>query len=942
VGYPRELKHRGGEVLHHVWDGAVKSAGERIHSKYLLGLEDAAALEDDEETTDRLFYTTLRTFITCIMHHAHNSFSRGVSSWLKNPVTMRSMWICQESLRGSFGLFATTIGPWLTQVVEFEEWSFAAAGELWTLAGFTGEWLLLVVNLQIRFVNGKLLISPAYRDNPRLIEWVTTVLFKAWKIKRWANSRWLTIGFSCRSTLRSVLLGTRSLAKFIFDSGKQFHVRGFVEHCSKEVLEMCVVVSLGSFALDNFLLTIMKDDRVPAQLDAMMAQLRRDISYTENISPAVWKHICDSVGCTVRRTRSLTISCAITGVVNLQVRLREADRHPWSLVRGDWRANLDALKVGPRPVEDNAIRIWEGLNNGVEMDQYMPLLGFLYRAGWAANGTEQAHMAAKGSLRLHKEQGLETTQARACIGATRPLVTQLPDKKALDRARRHLAVLDGKQPQKFGGRQEYLRELNAQAEAWRAEGRDVDPNVHDALMLKHGAMWQAMGQQRRDEYEARAVPARQLKAEGLLGEKEETVNKIETLKAKLAEQHSTDNPVLLSQCKLGPQDLAEMEAEFSNKRWTVSAVQSRLDKAGEAVVQPSPDVQRLIESVQLPPKPARPARPEWLPLLAKFGEFFQDCVFRLPTPDGPTILKYSLGLQKPYLVGFIECSEEGDLLPEPGQEDPFQGLLDGWPHVFVYNMDLVYFTDEWPFDLTYPLEVLQGVTFLGYGLLASATDTWQPLHSLAELLPEATWAEEETTGGPEPGPWHKDEWLECPWLLDFLATGEQKPQRKNKPSNTTRKHDVDALMVMEALNAARAHWEALDPHYGEQFKWQLLGGEWLAEERGITYDNFEGSARGKDTIAWCVQYTLPRETKFSIAWYTMQGAFVLVNEWIHKMQWLYDGYNDTCADVDWDIAGTLADFRHTDEFLELEAAKDKRTLVRCRQIRQILPRKRGG
>ena len=116
----------------------------------------------------------------------------------------------------------------------------------------------------------------SYRHNPRLIEWVTAILFKAWKFKRWTDSRWVTMSLCCRTTLRSVLLGMRSLTKYLFDSGKQWHVRGFHEHCSSDVLEMCAVVSLSSFALDSFLITIMKDDRLPAQLRSIHAKLKQD------------------------------------------------------------------------------------------------------------------------------------------------------------------------------------------------------------------------------------------------------------------------------------------------------------------------------------------------------------------------------------------------------------------------------------------------------------------------------------------------------------------------------------------------------------------------------------------------------------------------------------------------------------------------------------------
>ena len=63
-------------------------------------------------------------------------------------------------------------------------------------------------------------------------------------------------------------------------------------------------------------------------------------------------------------------------------------------------------------------------------------------------------------------------------------------------------------------------------------------------------------------------------------------------------------------------------------------------------------------------------------------------------------------------------------------------------------------------------------------------------------------------------------WLECPWLLDFLATGEQ--TKAKGPSSTafpdSHKHDVDALMVMDALYAAREDWQLHGRDDTEDFK----------------------------------------------------------------------------------------------------------------------------
>jgi hypothetical protein len=635
------------------------------------------------------------------------------------------------------------------------------------------------------------------------------------------------------------------------------------------------------------------------------------------------------------------VSCAacITSATYLHWRLHEARALPWSLLQGDWVQNLTDLQAGARPLEENAAKMWEGLHAGLPMSVYLDILGFMWRAGWAANGTEQAHVLSTGMLRLHRDMGVENLQSRSMISAMRPLVTKSNEEKQLDRARNHLHVQNRRRPQNFTGRQLYLKDLNAQSDVWREQGRDVAPDVADAIMRKHGLGWRALSRARQEDYEARAKDEREHMAAENLDEKAATVKRIEELKALVEKSRSADNPILLSQCKFNDADMIELQAEFDKAMYTKNAVDEARCKAAEVVGPPVKPVRQLLESVELPSHDGARPRPPWTALLANNRDFFQDCAIRVLDPAGERIFKYTLGIQKPYLVGFLELFSEPEPCIDLEEDDgPHRAALDMWANRFKIDLDKYFYSDAWPFAFDLKLEVLTGVIHLGHGNLASHVSRWKPLEEIAEMLPSSSQSAPADRTPEQPEVDHR--WLECPWLLDFLATGEQKePKGRSSPAKADGlKHEIDALMVMDALYAARQEWELRSRADTEDFRWQLLGGRWLAETRGLAFDSFMSSARNKEAKQFCVDWALGKQSSYAVSWYQDMGAFMLATAWSHKMQFFYDELR-LQGDALVDFTEASARYIEPLEFTDWPRDAPARAQLRIQQIRDLKPKR---
>ncbi|CAE8605383.1 unnamed protein product [Polarella glacialis] len=148
---------------------------------------------------------------------------------------------------------------------------------------------------------------------------------------------------------------------------------------------------------------------------------------------------------------------------------------------------------------------------------------------------------------------------------------------------------------------------------------------------------------------------------------------------------------------------------------------------------------------------------------------------------------------------------------------------------------------------------------------------------------------------------------------------------------------VVALLVMDALYAARDEWQLRDPGDTQDFKWSIAGGEWSAKLRGSSVNAFQGSARNAESTQFCSRCRMPKTAGFSVSLYTDSGAYCLVYAWCHKMQFLYDNYCQhgfPAADFETALAGYIEPANFTDWAREASFAAQ----TRVTQIRLLRPK----
>jgi hypothetical protein len=400
----------------------------------------------------------------------------------------------------------------------------------------------------------------------------------------------------------------------------------------------------------------------------------------------------------------------------------------------------------------------------------------------------------------------------------------------------------------------------------------------------------------------------------------------------------------MTKCKLTMDEVARFEAAYISEQFGRRQVQALRDSRPRKIGPISEAVQDVLSLMDGFPATEHAPRPSWVGALATHRSFFQHCGLRFEGVSGHRYFQCSFVKQSPLLVGMVEMVA----LPQQPLGPCAQGWereqLNTWAHSFSMNFSSFVFTDEWPFDVATPVFVLTGVYRLGGGLVVSDA-SWTPFELILESLPAVTAAPAvDASVGTERTRETTTMWFDCPWLIKFVATGKTaydddiigRAISTEKRLPTAAEYDVDAMVVMDALAAAREEWQLLDPVARDNFKWHLMGGKWLMANRGIVYDGFESYARKGPTTDLCKKFHMSPSASYFISVYTDEGAFNMACAWCHKMQYIFDKQSV--------IVGAIVSDAVLDAYNEPATVADlyncgfKRVQARIRELRAIRPR----
>lgn len=319
---------------------------------------------------------------------------------------MCSLFGCVEALRESSIALVLGLTRWLPTVVEWEDWQLPQGEQrlLWSTFGVSGELLDALLELQLRFADGRLRVATAMKNRDDCAQMIMVALTSLWRFRAWTDSRWASMGPTSHRMVLAFLAGMDDLIAFLQHNKmiSEYYINAYVANNSGKHRRCFIVGAVASHLADAALHAILQDNRAPLRLPAIDNAMNDKVNWAVGISTSVWAVLADICNATIDDLRSECISVTLASLGFIEMRLREARRLPWGLVGPNMGETLQNLKRGEKPTERTAAKIWQLLHmdifDGV-CESGVKLLG---EAPWSSAMVEEGHASATMMLRHHQ------------------------------------------------------------------------------------------------------------------------------------------------------------------------------------------------------------------------------------------------------------------------------------------------------------------------------------------------------------------------------------------------------------------------------------------------------------------------------------------------------------------------------------------------------------
>ena len=259
----REMGHRGIAVNHYCWDRAAFSILEKRFQQLHFLLESLPS-SSQSQVLDNLLNWFLAS--GCVCHDGHNSLKWSMLDQMKDAQGLRDLFVAIESVRNSYDMLHDHLPSWIKRramFVDARDEEVEQALTLWVALGVESEYADVLANLALRFRNGHLEVARAWEGDDSVWDRVAVAILHVMRFRKFADSRWVTVGRSCRSVVASLLLGLDDLIDMVRSNPctSQYYIGGYTR-LSPSLRRFCGIASFAAYVSDAFLCELLEDDRV--------------------------------------------------------------------------------------------------------------------------------------------------------------------------------------------------------------------------------------------------------------------------------------------------------------------------------------------------------------------------------------------------------------------------------------------------------------------------------------------------------------------------------------------------------------------------------------------------------------------------------------------------------------------------------------------------------
>ncbi len=350
VASPRIYGHKGVLITHVCFDRKLWQSLTRLsRQKSELWYDIMSGSGPKSVELVKMQLSEIHLATPCANHDTQNALK-----WSLQPAAdmgtavHKNLFVAVASVRNSYDLIAAKLPVFvmgrLTPVadiqVDSESWFL-----FWTRCGVSDQLALKLCDVSLHYSEGKLKFFAKHSGKPGFAEDMVETILAVFTFTQFTDSRWVTVGRSCRTFLAAHALGLRDLIGLIRadKAMSDYHMHGFA--CAdNHVLRYAAVAAMSSYVSDEVLCALLKDDRLAVRAPACSNILREEMDRLCAIPAEVWQVAGRAAGESGNVLKAMSIKAGFVQAFFFHHRaLKTASACPWRLASGNIEQNLEEL-----------------------------------------------------------------------------------------------------------------------------------------------------------------------------------------------------------------------------------------------------------------------------------------------------------------------------------------------------------------------------------------------------------------------------------------------------------------------------------------------------------------------------------------------------------------------------------------------------------------------
>jgi hypothetical protein len=278
----RTFGHDGIILAHHCFDRGLESSVSRLmQQRGKLYYETQYGLGPREGQGALAELTDWHLSTGCACHDAHNSLKWGLC-WLTGDSVevMKRLHVAIESLRKGYDVLHRFLPSFVATHLTFVPSDSGDPRVLcyWLSLGLEQELAEELARLNLLWDGEMLLASVSCRDDPKVLERISTLLLGVFKFRRFTSSRWISVGSSCRTLTAALSLGLGKIVQLArADKGTSDYYIGGFKMLDLATTRWAIVASIASGLPDGFLVDLLRDDRLATRARPLWEKAVREL-----------------------------------------------------------------------------------------------------------------------------------------------------------------------------------------------------------------------------------------------------------------------------------------------------------------------------------------------------------------------------------------------------------------------------------------------------------------------------------------------------------------------------------------------------------------------------------------------------------------------------------------------------------------------------------------